>query len=119
MKDLFVECVERAYFTKENDGEGLFLHFETRCCFVGPRLKVLLQNALLCTPRGVQELLQTIVGGQKARKVSRVDRWCILNLEKETSNEKKDVIKIIHAVMRNTDPIITKSICERFSPWII
>jgi hypothetical protein len=123
LKDLFVECVDRAY-PVESNGRGIvdscaYLDFDTRCDFVGPRLKIMMQNVVLCTPRGIQEILQCIIGRQKARKVSRVDRWCEISENKfSSSNEIEDVVQVVKQMLRSTTSVAIRSVLERFSPWI-
>jgi hypothetical protein len=124
LRDLFVECMDRAYAHDNSQcGKGIslgdYLDFDTRCGFVGPRLKIMMQNAVLCTPRGVQEILQSIIGRQKARKVSRVDKWCeIPPNSSSSSNEIEDVEQVVKQMLRSTSRVVVNPVLERFSPWI-
>lgn len=120
IRDLFLECFERTYGTAQSQdhGSGLILSFDTRNPFTGPRLKTLLQNALMCTRRNVEEVLQLIIGQQAARKLSRVDRWCEPLVTDAAPEERTEAIEIVCRLFPTSHPDQVLAVFNRLSPWV-
>jgi len=122
IRDLFVECFDRAYGPRLGAGpepdRELYRNFDTRCEFAGPRLRMLMQNAAMCTRRGVQEVLQSVIGRQKARKISRVDRWCEGPRGDAAPDEKAEATEVAARLLRGAEREDVAAVLARTSPWI-